>query len=65
MHFHGTEVRQRALILLRGGTKNADVARELNVPTGTISYWKHVDRAKRGECPGRHSPKCPRCDGVS
>ncbi|MFF3318890.1 helix-turn-helix domain-containing protein [Streptomyces sp. NPDC003035] len=63
MNFHGTEVRQRALTLLRGGTKNADVARKLNVPTGTISYWKHVDRAKRGECPGRHNPQCPRCDG--
>ncbi|MEU8544480.1 helix-turn-helix domain-containing protein [Streptomyces sp. NPDC048717] len=63
MHFHGTEVRQRALTLLRGGAKNADVARELNVPRGTISYWKHEDRAKRGECPGRHAPTCPRCDG--
>ncbi|MEU7005894.1 helix-turn-helix domain-containing protein [Streptomyces sp. NPDC046332] len=63
MNFHGTEVRQRALTLLRGGAKNADVARRLDVPTGTISYWKHVDRAKRGECPGRRGPECPRCDG--
>ncbi|HEY9370720.1 helix-turn-helix domain-containing protein [Streptomyces sp.] len=63
MHCHGTEVRQRALTLLRGGAKNADVARRLNVPPGTISYWKHEDRAKRGECPGRHPTPCPRCDG--
>ncbi|MEE1754982.1 helix-turn-helix domain-containing protein [Streptomyces sp. SP18CS02] len=63
MYFHGTDVRQHALTLLRGGARNADVARTLNVPTGTISYWKHVDRAKRGECPGRSIPKCPRCDG--
>ncbi|MET7753176.1 transposase [Streptomyces sp. NPDC005389] len=63
MNFHGTEVRQRAVALLRGGARNADVARELNVPNGTISYWKHEDRAKRGECPGRPAPKCPRCDG--
>ncbi|MEV6250218.1 helix-turn-helix domain-containing protein [Streptomyces sp. NPDC051742] len=63
MNFHGTEVRQRALTLLRGGAKNADVARELNVPRGTIGKWKHMDRAKRGECPGRPNPKCPRCDG--
>ncbi|WP_371581005.1 helix-turn-helix domain-containing protein [Streptomyces sp. NBC_01314] len=62
MNFHGTEVRQKALTLLRGGTKNAEVARRLNVPLGTVSYWKHLDRAKRGECPGRHSPPCPRCD---
>ncbi|WP_159766771.1 helix-turn-helix domain-containing protein [Streptomyces sp. HM190] len=63
MNFHGTEVRQRALTLLRGGSKNADVARQLNIPLGTISYWKHMDRAKRGECPGRSQPPCPRCDG--
>lgn len=63
MNFHGVEVRQRALTLLRGGTRNADVARQLHVPLGTVSYWLHMDRAKRGECPGRHDPKCPRCDG--
>lgn len=63
MNFHGTEVRQHALSLLRSGSKNADVARQLNVPLGTFSYWLHMDRAKRGECPGSHDPKCPRCDG--
>jgi hypothetical protein len=63
MNFHGTEVRQQALTLLRDGTKNIEVARKLRVPSGTISYWKHQDRAKRGECPGRHNPECPRCDG--
>jgi hypothetical protein len=63
MNFHGTHVRQKALTLLRNGAQNADVARELNIPMGTIGYWKHRDRAKRGECPGRHDPPCPRCDG--
>lgn len=63
MIFHGTEVRQHALTLLRNGAKNADVARKFGVPRGTIAYWKHLDRAKRGECPGRHDPRCPRCDG--
>ncbi|MET9517210.1 helix-turn-helix domain-containing protein [Streptomyces sp. NPDC002994] len=63
MNFHGTEVRQKALSLLRGGAKNADVARQLNVPKGTVAYWLHMDRAKRGECPGRGGAKCPRCDG--
>ena len=62
MNFHSTEVRQMALTLLRNGTKNADVARKLKVPIGTVGYWKHLDRAKRGECPGKHDPKCPRCD---
>lgn len=63
MNFHSTEVRQKALTLLRDGTRNADVARRLNVPVGTVSYWKHTDRAKRGECPGKPDPECPRCDG--
>ncbi|MGD3104897.1 helix-turn-helix domain-containing protein [Streptomyces sp. YGL11-2] len=63
MIFHGTDVRQKALTQLRAGAKNADVARAMGVPIGTISYWRHMDRAKRGECPGAHSPKCPRCDG--
>ncbi|MFI9543604.1 helix-turn-helix domain-containing protein [Streptomyces sp. NPDC052016] len=52
-----------ALTLLRNGASNAEVARHLNVPSGTVGYWKHVDRAKRGECPGAHDPQCPRCDG--
>ncbi|GAB3174406.1 helix-turn-helix domain-containing protein [Streptomyces incanus] len=63
MNVHDTQVRQKALTLLRGGAKNADVARDLNVPVGTISYWKHLDRAKRGECPGAHQSVCPRCEG--
>ncbi|CAL9417539.1 hypothetical protein SUDANB2_01773 [Streptomyces sp. enrichment culture] len=39
------------------------MARRLQVPLGTVGYWKHLDRASRGESPGRHAPKCPRCDG--
>ncbi|MFF3888335.1 helix-turn-helix domain-containing protein [Streptomyces sp. NPDC001914] len=63
MNGHGTEVRQLAITLLRDGAKNADVARRVGVPLGTIGYWKHLDRAERGECPGKHDPKCPRCHG--
>ncbi|MGW8954880.1 helix-turn-helix domain-containing protein [Streptomyces sp. NPDC055709] len=63
MTLHGTAVRQRALALLHGGTRNADVSRLLDVPAGTVAYWLHKDRAERGECPGRHAPACPRCDG--
>jgi hypothetical protein len=63
MNFHGTAVRREALTLLRNGVSNAHVARDLKVPLGTIGYWKHLDRSKRGECPGKHDPKCPRCDG--
>ncbi|WP_275465124.1 helix-turn-helix domain-containing protein [Streptomyces noursei] len=63
MRFHDTHVRQQAVAKLRAGAKNADVARALDVPLGTIGYWRHMDRAKRGECPGRHASPCPRCDG--
>ncbi|MCX4509708.1 helix-turn-helix domain-containing protein [Streptomyces sp. NBC_01619] len=63
MTLHGTVVRQRALALLHGGARNADVSRLLDVPAGTVAYWLHKDRAERGECPGRHAPPCPRCDG--
>ncbi|MFE7814556.1 helix-turn-helix domain-containing protein [Streptomyces sp. NPDC057433] len=63
MYVHDTQVRQKALTLLRGGAKNTEVARDLSVPVGTISYWKHLDRAKRGECPGAHQSVCPRCEG--
>lgn len=63
MNMHPLEVRQLATSLLRGGAKNAEVARQLAIPVGTIGYWKHHDLAKRGECPGAHDPTCPRCDG--
>jgi hypothetical protein len=35
----------------------------VNISAGTISYWKHMDRAGRGECAGKRKAKCPRCDG--
>lgn len=64
MKFHGIDVRQEALALLRGGAKNADVARRLDVPKGTVGYWLHMDRAGRGDLPDRQAARsCPRCDG--
>ncbi|MCC4317161.1 sigma-70 region 4 domain-containing protein [Streptomyces malaysiensis] len=63
MHTHGTEVRQKAIMLLRSGVRNADVARELGVPVGTIGHWLHLDRARHGTLPGKTHRPCPRCDG--
>lgn len=63
MTFHGTDVRHEALARLRAGAKNSDVARALNVPSGTVGYWLHMDRSRRGECPGTNDRKCPRCHG--
>ncbi|MDT9681456.1 helix-turn-helix domain-containing protein [Streptomyces sp. TRM76323] len=56
--------RNRALTMLRGGARNTDVARQLGIPLGTIGYWRHIDRAKRGERPGRPASDCPHCDGT-
>jgi hypothetical protein len=64
MNTHGTEVRQKVLALLPDGAKNTEVARSFGIPPGTVGYWKHVDRVKRGEpITVRPSLLCPRCDG--
>ncbi|MCC3778850.1 helix-turn-helix domain-containing protein [Streptomyces sp. UNOB3_S3] len=65
MKFHGTAARQKALDLIASGITNAEVARRLGVPPGTVSYWLHMDRSRRGECPGVHRSQCHRCDGCS
>ncbi|MDT0451772.1 helix-turn-helix domain-containing protein [Streptomyces hesseae] len=63
MEFRGATTRQKALDLIASGVANAEVARRLGVPVGTVGYWLHMDRSKRGECPGPHRPSCPRYDG--
>ncbi|MBH1936333.1 helix-turn-helix domain-containing protein [Streptomyces sp. AV19] len=63
MERHREEVRAQAIKLIRSGVSNAEAARRLGVPVGTVSYWLHMDRSRRGECPGRPDPKCPRCHG--
>nr|WP_181442164.1 sigma-70 region 4 domain-containing protein [Streptomyces tateyamensis] len=52
-------MREQALLLLRDGTPNADAARRLGVPNGTVGSWKFGDRARRGENPGRKRSVCP------
>lgn len=32
------------------------------MPAGTVGYWLHMDRDRRGQLPGRQRP-CARCDG--
>ncbi|MFF7675934.1 helix-turn-helix domain-containing protein [Actinacidiphila glaucinigra] len=59
----GNDLRHRAIALCRSGMPNAEVARRLGVPPGTVGYGLHVDRSRRSECPGRRPPpSCPRCD---
>ncbi|OII69274.1 hypothetical protein [Streptomyces sp. CC77] len=56
--------RQKALAMLRNGSRNVDVSRKLGIPVGTVSYWRHLDRSARGVCPRRSAPECPLCDPV-
>ncbi|MEU9076529.1 helix-turn-helix domain-containing protein [Kitasatospora sp. NPDC048538] len=56
-------VREQAVHLLRRGLTNAEVSRRLRVPQGTVSWWKHRDRAKHGTLPGRARSTCPHCYG--
>jgi hypothetical protein len=62
---HDLATRTHAVGLMRSGTTNAEIARRFGIPYGTVSYWRHIDRANRGECPGpRPSPLCPLCDDI-
>ncbi|KIZ18313.1 hypothetical protein [Streptomyces natalensis] len=54
------EIRERALVLLRQGVTNRVVAEQLNVPRGTVGWWRHEDRKRRGEKFERPHD-CPRC----
>ncbi|MEF3115737.1 helix-turn-helix domain-containing protein [Streptomyces chrestomyceticus] len=54
------DTRQRALILLRQGVTNREVAQQLDVPRGTVGWWRHEDRKRRGE-PFERVHDCPRC----
>nr|WP_067077639.1 hypothetical protein [Streptomyces hygroscopicus] len=58
MYDSGT--RDRALALMRQGIPNHIVARELGVPRGTVGWWRHEDRKRRGEVYERPND-CPKC----
>lgn len=59
---HSLEVRTQAVRMLRTGCSNAEIARALGVPKGTIGYWKHLDQRPPGpRPPGPRRSRCPRC----
>lgn len=62
---HDPSVRVRALSLLRSGLSNSAVARQLNVPAGTVSYWRFVDRTADPGVEKKLPPGCPRCESNS
>ncbi|MFE2873431.1 MULTISPECIES: helix-turn-helix domain-containing protein [unclassified Embleya] len=55
------DLRRQALALLQSGLSNHATARSLRVPRGTIGYWLHMDRSRRGELPARRGAPCFRC----
>ncbi|MFI1579257.1 helix-turn-helix domain-containing protein [Embleya sp. NPDC020630] len=57
------DLRRQALNLLHAGVTNAEVARRLCVPYGTVGYWLHMERFRHGELPGRRLAPCFRCHG--
>lgn len=59
---HSLETRTKAITMLRDGARNADVARELRVPAGTVAWWSHEDRRRSGTSPLTHTSTCSRCD---
>ncbi|MFJ1912233.1 helix-turn-helix domain-containing protein [Streptomyces sp. NPDC088147] len=60
---HNPSIREEALALLRRGVPNRVVAERLNVPRGTVGWWRHEDRRKRVEpVAPRRSLLCPICD---
>jgi hypothetical protein len=58
---HSLETRTKAITMLRNGASNADVARALKIPAGTVGWWFHEERKRSGTSPGRHVSLCPRC----
>ncbi|MEW1724126.1 helix-turn-helix domain-containing protein [Streptomyces sp. NPDC093109] len=61
---HNPSLREEALVMLRRGATNRAVAEQLNVPRGTVGWWRHEDRKRRGDrVDARRSSLCPICDG--
>ncbi|MFF3657930.1 helix-turn-helix domain-containing protein [Streptomyces olivochromogenes] len=60
MEQHNSSIRAQAVALMRQGVPNRAVAERLNVPRGTVGWWRSEDRRARGEAYERPAD-CPRC----
>lgn len=61
---HNPDIKARTIAMCRAGVPNAEIARELGVPKGTVGSWKFLDRASNSELYPRtraETPYCPRC----
>ncbi|MFG2663304.1 helix-turn-helix domain-containing protein [Streptomyces sp. NPDC048387] len=57
---HNPSIREQAVLLLRRGMTNRDVAEHFGIPRGTVGWWRHEDRRRRGE-PYVQPSDCPMC----
>ncbi|GHH85178.1 helix-turn-helix domain-containing protein [Streptomyces capitiformicae] len=62
MEQHSPSIRAQAVALMRQGVPNRVVAEHLNIPRGTIGWWRSEDRRKRGE-EYEQPTDCPQCTG--
>ncbi|MFF5003177.1 helix-turn-helix domain-containing protein [Streptomyces phaeochromogenes] len=62
MEQHSSSIRAQAVALMRQGVPNRAVAERLNIPRGTIGWWRSEDRRARGEA-YEQPTDCPRCTG--
>src|SRR5688572_21762035 len=62
MEQHSPSIRAQAVALMRQGISNRIVAERLNIPRGTVGWWRSEDRKARGETYERPTD-CPRCTG--
>ncbi|WP_369238119.1 helix-turn-helix domain-containing protein [Streptomyces sp. R21] len=60
MEQHSPSIRVQAVALMRQGTPNRVVAERLNVPRGTVGWWRSEDRRAHGET-YEQPTDCPRC----
>ncbi len=61
MQEHGQAVRSRALAMIREGASYSQVSDQLQVPRGTLGWWRHEERkALRISVEPVHD--CPRCE---
>ena len=65
MSRHATSIRGQAIALGDDGIPNREIGRRLGVPAGTVGWWLHEERARRGTLPGRPNRTCPRCENDS
>lgn len=62
MEQHNPSIRAQAVALMRQGVPNRVVAQQLNIPRGTVGWWRSEDRKSRGETYVQPTD-CPRCTG--